>query len=91
MSDGMIQEKQQSDLGSLSREWFERVKDIRQMARDESQRPDADHSIESAALDGVNIAEILPDSELFAEPVYKELEPQQVFAGDVEVDLFQAG
>lgn len=59
------------------------------MARDESQRPDADHSIESAVLDGVNIAEILPDSDLFAAPVSNELQPQQVFAGDIDVDLFK--
>ena len=59
------------------------------MARDESQRPDADHSIESAVLDGVNIAEILPDSELFAQPVSSDLPQQQIFAGDVDVELFK--
>ncbi len=59
------------------------------MARDESQRPDADHSIESAVLDGVNIAEILPDSELFAQPVSNDLQQQQIFAGDVDVELFK--
>ncbi|MHC4551141.1 MAG: tetratricopeptide repeat protein [Planctomycetota bacterium] len=85
----MTQQKQQSDLSALSREWFDRVKDIRQKARDENDQPDAGHTIESASLDGINIANILPDSDLFAAPVGQEVGPDQIFAGPVDTELFK--
>ncbi len=59
------------------------------MAIEESQQPDAGHVIESASLDGINIADILPDSELFAAPVESEFQPQQVFSKQVDMDLFK--
>lgn len=86
----MTQQTQQSDLGALSREWFERVKDIRRKARDENEQPDAGHAIESASLNGINIADILPDSDLFAAPVVHDFGPDHIFSGPVDTELFNA-
>lgn len=87
----MAQQQYQSDLGALSRQWVERVKDIRQKARDENRRPDAGRAIESASLDGINIADILPDSDLFAAPVEQEYEEERLFVHSIDMDLFKPG
>jgi hypothetical protein len=75
----MMAENQKPDLGNLSREWLEKLKNIRTRAK-ESQKSDFLNPTETPVLE--NTTELPPDNELFAGAVYEELSAQQVFAGD---------
>ena len=72
----MAEDRQKTDLESLGRTWSQRVKDIRQMAKEGA----ASESLESGRR--ADVPEILPDSELFSGDVGENLSAGQLFAGD---------
>ena len=75
----MANENEKTHVGSLSRAWSERIKNIRATTV-RWQKTDSGPSPEGPSP--VDVANAPPDSELFAGPIQEELTTQQVFAGD---------
>ena len=75
----MTEENEKTHVGSLSRAWSERIKNIRAAAA-RYQKTDVEPSPEGPAPGDAGDTPL--DSELFAGPVYEELTTQQVFAGE---------
>ncbi len=75
----MTEENKKTYVGSLTRAWNERIKDIRATVIG-IQKTDVELSPEGPAPG--DAADTPHDSELFVGPVYEELTTQQVFAGE---------
>ena len=71
----MTEENEKTHVGSLSRAWSERIKNIRATAA-RYQKTDVEPSPEGPAPGDAGDTPL--DSELFAGPVYEELTTQQV-------------
>lgn len=78
----MTEETSINDLKSLSQSWAERVKSIRQMAKNEDAGSFTEDAAGSSSLN--DFEGFAPDEELFAGSLGQTLSAKDIFAGDVE-------